>query len=285
MRLNIVTPTQTSSTTASIYEFLIFGPVTGSSPDFAVTADPGTQSTTAGYPASYTSTVVSLNGFSGTVALSASGLPAGAAASFSPASVNAFGDSALTISTSTSTPAGTYTVAITGTSNGVQHSTSVTFTVTSWTGQVQLGSVSNKLAMVTDGSVFTGGLDGTYAYSANLLGSSVTYQSTLFNLGQPNVLDAVSSITVPLPASNCSTLAMLATGVNGSQTSQTFTVTYTDNSTTSITQSLSDWHTPQNFPGESQAVVMAYRDAYNGTRTTEASTFTAIRSPSIRPRR
>src|SRR5262249_26963789 len=32
-----------------------------------------------------------------------------------------------------------------------------------------------------------------------------------------------------------------------------------------FTQSISDWFTPQNFPGESTVVTMAYRDRSNGT--------------------
>jgi len=59
---------------------------------------------------------------------------------------------------------------------------------------------------------------------------------------------------------------MLATGVNGNQTSQTFTVKYTDGTSTVFVQSLSDWHSPQNYPGETQAVPMAYRDLSNGTK-------------------
>ena len=42
---------------------------------------------------------------------------------------------------------------------------------------------------------------------------------------------------------------MLATGVHGNQANQTFVVTYTDGTTSSITQSLSDWFTPQNYRG------------------------------------
>jgi hypothetical protein len=58
---------------------------------------------------------------------------------------------------------------------------------------------------------------------------------------------------------------MLATGVNGNQASQAFTVTYTDNTTQSFTQSVSDWAHPQNFAGESIAVTMAHRDISDGT--------------------
>ncbi len=45
---------------------------------------------------------------------------------------------------------------------------------------------------------------------------------------------------------------------------QKFVVTYTDGSTTSITQSLSDWFSPQNYAGESQASKMAYRLTASG---------------------
>lgn len=52
---------------------------------------------------------------------------------------------------------------------------------------------------------------------------------------------------------------MLATGVNGNQVNQVFVVTYTDGTTSRITQSLSNWRTPQNFIGQSQALSYAYR--------------------------
>jgi hypothetical protein len=41
-------------------------------------------------------------------------------------------------------------------------------------------------------------------------------------------------------------------------------VTYTDGTTTNITQSLSDWYTPQNYPGESIVSSMAYRITASG---------------------
>ena len=49
------------------------------------------------------------------MSLSASGLPSGATATFSPATVTSGGSSTLTIATSASTPAGTYPVTVTGT--------------------------------------------------------------------------------------------------------------------------------------------------------------------------
>jgi len=41
-------------------------------------------------------------------------------------------------------------------------------------------------------------------------------------------------------------------------------VTYTDGTSTSFTQSLSDWFAPQNYAGESQAVIMPYRITESG---------------------
>ncbi len=61
-------------------------------------------------------------------------------------------------------------------------------------------------------------------------------------------------------------MKFLATGLNGNQPSQTFLVTYSDGTKTSFTQSLSDWHTPQNYAGESTASAMSYRDNSIGTR-------------------
>ena len=52
-----------------------------------------------------------------------------------------------------------------------------------------------------------------------------------YNFGPPNTPGAVSSATIPLPAGKLFHSKLLATGVNGNQLSQNFTVTYTDGST------------------------------------------------------
>lgn len=58
---------------------------------------------------------------------------------------------------------------------------------------------------------------------------------------------------------------LLATGVNGNQTLQAFTVKYSDGSSTSFLQSLSDWPTPQNYIGESIAFPVFHRDLSSGS--------------------
>ena len=203
----------------------------GPAPDFSLTATPSSQTVTAGNSTSYTATIGALNGFSGTVTLSASGLPAGATASFTPATVSGSGSSTVSVSTLSTTPAGTYTVTIGGTSGSLQHSANVTLVVNAATSgggaPVNLASAYNRSnGIVTDGTTFTGGLDQVgSAYSANLLGSTVSWNGNSFTLGPANAPDAVTSATVTLPAGQYATLAMLATGVNGNQPSQSFTVT------------------------------------------------------------
>jgi regulation of enolase protein 1 (concanavalin A-like superfamily) len=103
--------------------------ITTPAPDFSLSASPASQTVTAGGTISYTATTTAVNGFSGSVALSVSGLPAGASASFSPTSVGGSGSSTLSVVTSSSTPAGTYTLTLTGASGSLSHSTTVSLTV------------------------------------------------------------------------------------------------------------------------------------------------------------
>src|SRR4029077_4126751 len=56
-------------------------------PDFSITASPSSRSIIVGNATTYTTSIGALNGFTGAVALSASGLPAGATPGFSPATV------------------------------------------------------------------------------------------------------------------------------------------------------------------------------------------------------
>jgi hypothetical protein len=133
-------------------------------------------------------------------------------------------------------------------------------------GVVSLAATENVVAFAGNGSPITnGGIDANGdAFSANLLGSSITWAGNTFVLGGAGANDAVSGATVALPAGNDTTVSLLATAVNGSQTAQKFVVTYTDGTATSFTQSLSDWHTPQNYAGESQVLAMAYRLTASG---------------------
>ncbi|MEU7901370.1 M4 family metallopeptidase [Actinoplanes sp. NPDC049118] len=97
--------------------------------DFSVSASPTSGSVAAGSSVTTTIGTATTAGSAQTVALSASGLPTGATASFSPASVTSGSSSTLTIATTTATPSGTYTVTVTGTGSATRTAT-YTLTVT-----------------------------------------------------------------------------------------------------------------------------------------------------------
>lgn len=240
--------------------------------DFALAATPATQTLTAGNAATYTASVAALNGFVGSVAVAATGLPSGATASFNPSSIATPGTSSLSISTTAATAAGTYTITVTGASGALQHSATVSLTVNPVASApspvpVSLTAAFNKIGSVTDGSSFTTGLDGYgFAYSANLLSAAQVLNGTPFNLGSAGVANVVSNATIALPAGQFAALKMLATGINGNQISQVFIVKYTDGSSSTFTQSLSDWYGPQSYVGETVALAMSYRDTYSGGR-------------------
>jgi hypothetical protein len=247
--------------------------LTGNYPaaDFSLSAAPASQTTTAGGVASYSASLSPLYGFIGSVALSLTGLPAGASASFSPASISVSGQSTLSVATAASTPAGTYPLTITAVSGALTHTAIVNLTVNTAPvvgPPVPLASAFNRTGMVTDGTaVADGGLDTHgFAYSANLLGTKQTLNGVTYNFAAANTKNAITSVNVGLPQGKYIALNLLATGVSGNQVAQPFIVTYTDGSTSVFTQSLSDWFAPQNYPGETTAIKMAYRNTGTGTK-------------------
>ncbi len=97
-------------------------------PNYTLSASPSSVSITQGGSGTSTITVSPQNGFSGGVSFSASGLPSGVSASFSPSSTTT--TSTLTLAVSSAATAGAVTATITGTSGGLTHTTAITLTVT-----------------------------------------------------------------------------------------------------------------------------------------------------------
>jgi len=95
-------------------------------PDFNMVLTPSINGVTAGQVASYNIALTSQEGFTGTIALSVSGLPANTSSDFSPSNqVNISPgqtlQAVLTISTSPSTPLGWHPLNVTATCNSVTH--------------------------------------------------------------------------------------------------------------------------------------------------------------------
>ena len=147
--------------------------------DFIGSFDHGTATVAPGGSATYTLTLTPLYGFTANVTLSASGLPAGATASFSPVTVvGGSGSSTLTVSTTNSTPTGLYPFTVVGTTPGLSHSTSI-----------------NLLVGAPD---FTGSINPTFQAVAP--GGSAQYTLTLKTIGTQPFGSVVTPTVSGLPA-------------------------------------------------------------------------------------
>jgi hypothetical protein len=98
-------------------------------PDFSFSTAPLLETVGAGSSATYTVNLSVLNGFTGSVAWSASGLPPGTTATFSPTSTTGSANSVLTITTTALTPKGSFPLTVTGASGSLTHSATATITV------------------------------------------------------------------------------------------------------------------------------------------------------------
>jgi subtilisin family serine protease len=97
--------------------------------DFSLTVSPSSVTVYRRQVASYTVSVSPLNGFTGSVSLSVSGVPSGASASWSANPVAAPGSSTLRVTTTSWTTRGTFTLRVTGTSGSLSHQATATLTV------------------------------------------------------------------------------------------------------------------------------------------------------------
>ncbi len=97
--------------------------------DFSIAATPASGATNPGGSLTTTVSTALVNGSAQAVNLSASGLPAGVTASFSPASITVGGSATMTLATTASAAAGTYSVTITGTGTGATHTAAYALTV------------------------------------------------------------------------------------------------------------------------------------------------------------
>lgn len=98
------------------------------SPNFSLSANPGNVSVTRGANATSTISVARTGGFSSSVSLSASGLPAGVTATFNPQSASST-SSTLTFSASSTATTGVKSATITGTAGSLTHTTTINLTV------------------------------------------------------------------------------------------------------------------------------------------------------------
>ena len=149
--------------------------IVNAAPDFTLSTTPGSQTVAAGNSTNYTATVGALNGFSGNVTFSVSGLPSGASGSFSPTSVSGSGSSTLTITTTNTLHSSTNTLTITGTSGSLTHSNTVTLVINSaQTGALPAGWTDSDIGAVgvAGSAAYTNGVFTIQGSGADIFGTS-----------------------------------------------------------------------------------------------------------------
>jgi len=229
--------TTSSSTPTGTYTLIITGTensgslthtatvtlIVNSSPDFSISATPGSRTLTAGNSTTYTATVTPSVGFNSSVGLTAAGLPSGATASFSPNPINGgSGNSTMRVTTSSSTLTGSYTLTITATSGSNTQSTTVALVVNSFS-----ISVSPSSQTVTPGNTTTytvtvsaiNGFNGTVSLRARNLPSN---SSASFN---PSSIRGSGTSTMTVTTTTSTTIGTFNVGVRGSSSNLTLTST------------------------------------------------------------
>jgi hypothetical protein len=98
-----------------------------------------------------------------------------------------------------------------------------------------------------------------------LLGTSLVWSGATFKFGSPNVPSAAAGSVLALPAGNFSTIKLLGAAVQGNHFNQSFVVTYTDGTTDTFVQGMSNWTSPQNYPGETTVLAMPYELRVQGS--------------------
>jgi len=190
--------------------------------DFTISATPSSQTVAAGVNAGYQVNVGSVAGFNGLVNLSVSVSPVvtdGPGASISPSSVTGSGLSALTVTTVNTTPAGTYTFTITGTSGGLVHTTTVSLVVNAQgTGDFSISSATNTITVKRGQS---GSLPVTITAQAGFTGT-VTFSVS----GLPSL---VTGVFAPTSVNTSGTTSLTLT-VNNQQKQGTFPIVITGTS-------------------------------------------------------
>lgn len=198
-------------------------------PDFMVTAAPAAVSMNQGSAASSTVSTTATGGFNSAISLSASGLPSGVTATFSPASIAApgSGSATITISASSIAAAGTFNITVTATGGGVTHTTMIAVTVTAaqpadFTLSLAPSSVSvtqGSSAGVTVSTSALGGFNSTVSLSASGLPSGVTASFSPASVGTPG------SSNLTLTASSTATAGTVNVTITGSGGGITHTAT------------------------------------------------------------
>jgi len=202
--------------TVNVANLVTNWPGSAPSPDFSLSASPSSVTVTQGNSGTSTITVNPLNGFGGTVSLSASGQPNGVTVSFgtNPTATN----SLVTFTASASATTGTFTITITGTTGAVSHTTSVSLTV-----NTSAPPPDFTLSAAPSSLSFNQGTSGQSIITVNPVNSF----SGNVSLTASGMSTGVTASFSPNPTATSSTLLLSA---SSTATVGTFTITITGTS-------------------------------------------------------
>jgi hypothetical protein len=202
-------------------------------PDYTISANPSAVTIVQGGQGSSTVTTTVVGGFNSAINLSAAGVPSGTSVNFNPNPIAAPGNGSatMTINVGATTAVGTYPITITGSGGGVQHSTTVTLTVTNGVDfTISASPTSLNLLQGSQGaSTITTTVSGGFNSAINLSASGVPSGTVVgFSpnpIGAPGAGQSVMTITVGMNTLQ-GTYPILITGSGGGiQHSTTFTLT------------------------------------------------------------
>jgi hypothetical protein len=194
--------------------------------DFSISANPTSVSAPQGGSASSTITTAITSGVAQSVTLSASGVPSGTTAGFSPNPINSGSSSTLTLTVGTTTATGTYTVTVTGTGSSATHSTSVSLTVTAappsdFSISASPSSVSASQGGSTTSTISTAVTTGS-AQSVTLSATGVPAGTSAGFSPNPISAGAASTLTLTVGSSTTpGTYTVTVTGTGASATHST----------------------------------------------------------------
>ena len=199
-------------------------------PAFTISASPTSVSVAQGASGSSTITTAVSGGFSSAIALTASGLPTGVTAAFSPTSIAApgSGSSTLAFTVASTTATGTYAITVTGTGGGLTHTASVSLTVTAaatgnftiavspTSGYLDQGQSGYGVVTIT----VSGGFSAAVSLSATGIPSGVTGSFSPVTIAAPGSGTSDFTLTVARNAPT-GTYPITITGTGGGLTHST----------------------------------------------------------------
>jgi uncharacterized repeat protein (TIGR01451 family) len=154
-------------------------------PDFSIAVTPASRTFTQGGGTTYNVTVTPLNGFTGQVSLNVNGLPANTFATFQPATVQLTDaspqSSTLSVTSSATTPTGSFTLDINASSGQLSHTQQVTMNV------VSAGDADMSISQIVSPNPAQVGVDLKYTITVTNNGPARASTPTLTVTLPPNL--------------------------------------------------------------------------------------------------